>query len=69
MAWAYYSCGKGGGGVAQRKTKNYIDVFIGNSQQDVWRFTGFMENLVGKINICRGNTCESCMLLLILHGW
>ena len=22
------------------KTKNYIDVFVGNSQQDVWRFTG-----------------------------
>ena len=23
------------------KAKNYIDVYIGNSQQDVWRFTGF----------------------------
>ena len=23
------------------KTKNYIDAFVGNSQQDVWRFTGF----------------------------
>ena len=23
------------------KTRNYIDVFIGNSQHDAWRFTGF----------------------------
>ena len=33
-----YSCGR----MAVRyKTKNYIDAFIGNSQQDEWRFTGF----------------------------
>ena len=27
----------------RHKSKNYIDVCVGNSQEDVWRFTGFYE--------------------------
>jgi hypothetical protein len=42
----------------RHKSENYIDVFIGVGQENIWRFTGFMENQAGRRNTCLGTVSE-----------